>query len=262
MNLKELIDRKLDEYLPKESEEPKCLHKALRYSVFSGGKRLRPILAIESAKACGGHLKDVMPAACAIELVHTYSLIHDDLPSMDDDDYRRGKKACHVVFGEANAILAGDALLTLAFNIIAEGLEPKTGMKVIKELSAAVGSQGMVGGQALDLETNRKKDLVKVNRLKTAKLFKASAKIGAITAHAGEKKTNALASYGVNLGMAFQIADDIIDRGDYAKIFGMEKARSDLRNLIKKAKDHLKVFGRPETVLLEMADRILDRTAE
>ncbi|MBI5144342.1 MAG: polyprenyl synthetase family protein, partial [Candidatus Omnitrophica bacterium] len=191
-NLKDRIDKSLDEYLPSEKAYPKAIHWAMRYSVFSGGKRMRPILAIESCKVCKGRLKDVLPAACAIELIHTYSLIHDDLPAMDDDDYRRGRPTSHKVFGEANAILAGDALLALAFNIIAKEANGRRGLEVIRELSEAIGTRGMVGGQIVDLEFKNKKldkkTLNYINRFKTSRLFEASTKIGAIAAQSSKKE--------------------------------------------------------------------------
>lgn len=266
-NLKRPINKALDKYLPSEREYPKTIHKAMRYSVFSGGKRIRPILAIESCKACGGSLKDILPAACAIELVHTYSLIHDDLPAMDDDDYRRGKLTSHKVFGDANAILAGDALLTLAFNIISKKMSPKIGLKVIRELSGAIGTKGMVGGQVADLEFSdserrdfkEDKNLLRhINYLKTAKLFEASAKIGAIAADSGARKIDAMAKFGKYFGMAFQIADDIIDGEGYVRIFGIDIADKDSKDLTKKAKDILKIFGKKVDNLKDITDLCLD----
>lgn len=209
-NLVRLIDKALDKYLPPETAEPKILHRAMRYSVFPGGKRIRPIILIETAMACGGNAKNAMPAAAAVELVHAYSLIHDDLPSMDDDDYRRGKLSCHKKFGEAIAILAGDALLTLAFEIISGGYSPKISVAMIKELSGAIGSKGMVAGQAFDIAGD--KDKVKVNHLKTAKLFAASAALGAISAGAKPAKIKALRRAGADFGMKFQAADDVEDK--------------------------------------------------
>lgn len=256
--LRNLVDRYLDKYLPKESEEPKIIHKAMRYSVFSGGKRLRPILVIESSKACRGRLKDALPVACAVELVHTYSLIHDDLPSMDDDDYRRGKPSCHKKFGEANAILAGDGLLTLAFNIISKREDSKVTAGVVMELSESIGTKGMVGGQVIDLEfKNRDKNkniLHNINRLKTSKLFEASAKLGGITAGAAKKELSALGRYGASLGMAFQIVDDIIDGEDYVRLFGTDEAARDSEALIRRAKAALNIFGKKAKRLEEIAD--------
>lgn len=258
-----LVDGALDGYLPSEKEGPVIINRAVRYSVFSGGKRIRPILAIESCKACGGREKDAMPAACAIELVHTYSLIHDDLPAMDDDDLRRGKPTCHKVFGDANAILAGDALQAFAFEMISEEMDYNIGMKVIRELSRAIGAKGMVGGQAIDLEYKGKakktKTLNNINRLKTAKLFEASAKIGAMAAGAKPGGVTLMADFGASLGMAFQIVDDILDRGDYAKIFGMRKARKDALGLIEKAKNGIKKIGEKGNRLAAIADYVLER---
>lgn len=266
-DLKNLVDKNLDRYLPSEREEPKVIHKAMRYSVFSGGKRLRPILAIESSRVCGGGIEDIMPAACAIELVHTYSLIHDDLPAMDDDDYRRGKPASHKVFGEANAILTGDALLTFAFNIISKYNDPGRGSGITRELSDAIGTKGMVGGQVLDLgfsPSGGKKDKIvlnDINRLKTARLFAASTKIGAIAAKPGQRKIERLAKFGTYLGMAFQIVDDIIDDGLYVRIFGRDLSRLDSENFIKMAKSVLKIFGKKADRLGDIADYVLERSA-
>ncbi len=258
-----LVDRALDGYLPSEKEEPVIINRAMRYSVFSGGKRIRPILAIETCRACGGREKDAMPAACAIELVHTYSLVHDDLPAMDDDDLRRGKPACHKVFGDANAILTGDALQASAFEIISKEMDSKIGIKVIRELSRAIGAKGMVGGQARDLEYKGKakktKTLNNINRLKTAKLFEASAKIGAMAAGAKPGEVRLMADFGVSLGMAFQIVDDILDKGDYTTIFGMRKARKDALDFIEKAKKGIKKIGKKGYRLAAIADYVLEK---
>lgn len=242
--------------MPKASEDPKTLHKAMRYSVFSGGKRIRPIVVLESAKSCGGRISDAIPAASAIELVHTYSLIHDDLPSMDNDDYRRGKLSCHKSFGEAEAILAGDALLTLAFSIIAENYKPKICLNIIKELSEAIGSTGMVGGQALDIAMSNKRidkrTKALIDRLKTAKLFEVSAKIGAITAGAAKKKIRALRGYGLNLGMAFQAVDDLLDGESRV-------SRKYAEDFISKAKDALKIFDKKGKSLIKIANGITSK---
>lgn len=229
----------------------------MRYAVFSGGKRIRPILTIESAKACRGSLKGALAAAAAVELVHTYSLIHDDLPAMDNDDLRRGKPTCHMVFGEANAILAGDALLTLAFNVIAEHTKPALGIRIIEELSRSIGVEGMVGGQALDLKfqgkAKNKTISEKINILKTAKLFSAATKIGAFTAGAGEKEIGALGSFGLDLGLSFQMVDDNIDG------CGAGLRRSDA--LVKKANRDLKILGRRadrlKDIVVELSKRII-----
>lgn len=260
---RQLIDKALDSFLPGGNERPKTIHKAMRYGVFSGGKRIRPIVAAEACKVCGGLLKDALAIGCAIELVHAHSLIHDDLPSMDDDDYRRGKPACHKVFGEANAILAGDALLALAFNALARGLPPKVGIGIIRELSEAIGTRGMIGGQAVDLEfKNRKKDrklLDYINRLKTSMLFEISAKHGAIAACAGKQKVNRMADYGKNLGILFQITDDILD-GEYkAEKRAATKAVRQARLSAGIAKRALKIFGSSAKRLAEIVDYVLER---
>lgn len=262
-NLKNLINKSLDRYLPSEKEDPGEIHKAMRYSVFSGGKRMRPILAIESCMACGGDIKKVLPAAAAIELIHTYSLIHDDLPAMDDDDYRRGKPASHKVFGEANAILAGDALLTLAFNIIATESKPEFAAKAVKELSDAIGTKGMLGGQVVDLnykdKKKDKKQLNHINLLKTAKLFEVSTKLGAMAASSDKRRIEAMAKFGASLGMAFQIIDDIMDEGDYIRLFGHREAHGHSKDLIEDAKAGLKIFGRRADRLKNIADHLLNR---
>ena len=248
MNLINLIDQNLNKILPSAEKEPRTLHEAMRYSVFSGGKRIRPVILIEAAQACGGSARKAVAAACAIELIHTYSLIHDDLPSMDDDDYRRGKPSCHKKFGEANAILAGDALLTLAFKVLASEYAPKLSVAMAEELASAIGSEGMAGGQALDIEDN--KDLKKINHLKTAKLFEASAVLGALSASAPAKEREALRKYGFNSGMAFQAVDDIID--------GENKfSYKDTELWGASAKAALKVFGSKAGRLKEIIDHVL-----
>lgn len=251
MSLIKFIDRNLNRFLPSAKTEPKILHKAMRYSVLSGGKRIRPVILIETAIACGGTPKEAIAAACAVEFVHTYSLIHDDLPSMDDDDYRRGILSCHKKFGEANAILAGDALLTLAFNILAEVYPPSISAEMIKTLSLAIGSYGMVGGQALDI--TKSKDLERVNFLKTAKLFEAAACLGALSAKANKRKIAAMRRCGISLGMAFQVVDDILDKGHF------NKKLPSAAILNEKAKTALNIFGQRADRLKEIADRVLNR---
>ena len=250
------IDNDLRSILPPAKECPGILHKAMRYSVFSGGKRIRPILVIESCRACGGAIKDALAAASAVELVHTYSLIHDDLPSMDDDDMRRGKPTSHKVFGEANAILAGDALLTLAFEALSRYKDLKKASLLANALSRAAGSRGMVGGQVLDLELKDGRDRDFINYLKTAKLFEVSVVMGAISAGASKKETELLARYGEALGMAFQIRDDILDGSDPHRQKRLEK---ECGYFIKYAKDSLKSFGKSADILKDIADYLLNR---
>lgn len=247
------IKNNLEKYLPAGGD---IIKKAMRYSVLSGGKHIRPLIMIEACTLCKGSVKDAMPVACAIEFIHTYSLIHDDLPSMDNDDFRRGKPTCHKIFGEANAILAGDALLTLAFNIIAKYAKPKIGLNIIKEVSEAIGVDGMVGGQALDIEFEKakKKDkdiLKKINLLKTAKLFEVSAKSGALIAGAGSREVKALQGFGLYFGLSFQAADDHLD--------GESKTRKEAFSLIEKAKKELKIFGKRAEILRTIADYVVKR---
>jgi len=261
--LKTIVDKKLAGYLSPNAKGVKLLYEAMRYSVLSSGKRLRPIFAIESAKICGGSLKDTLPAACAIEFIHTYSLIHDDLPSMDDDNYRRGRLTCHKVFGEANAILAGDALLPLAFNIISKETDPAIGLRIIEELSEAVGAGGMAGGQVMDLQYKKRRKnrniLSRINLLKTARLFAASAKCGAITAQVPPKEVRAMEAFGLFFGMSYQIVDDILDGGDYPRVLGKDTARRASEDFIKKADDSLSIFGNRADGLKEIASHILRR---
>lgn len=233
MNIKEylaekkaVIDAALDEILPAEDVKPQTIHKAMRYSVFAGGKRLRPILVMASAEAVGGKGNDVLPAACALEMIHSYSLIHDDLPAMDDDDYRRGMLTNHKVFGEAMAILAGDALLTHAFYVLSHCLKyfpAESVNQVVGEVSKAAGTFGMVGGQVVDIESEGKnisrEELDYIHENKTAALFVASVRTGGILAGANSVQMDALTDYARHLGLAFQITDDILDiTGDSGKL--------------------------------------------
>lgn len=216
-----LVDEALDRFLPREDELPSSLHRSMRYSVFAGGKRVRPILMLAACEAAGGNIDQAMAAACAMEMIHTYSLIHDDLPAMDDDDFRRGNPTNHKVFGEATAILAGDGLLTEAFILLSSpeaggNLPPRERVAVIQEIARCAGSRGMVGGQVVDMESEGKKeiDLPTVQYIhthKTGALIKASVKAGAILGGAGEAEVAALTRYGEAIGLAFQIADDILD---------------------------------------------------
>ncbi|MCD6451075.1 MAG: polyprenyl synthetase family protein [Acidobacteria bacterium] len=234
---KEKIDRTLDTILPKPDEYPEIIHRAMRYSVFAGGKRLRPILALASAEAVGGKEEEILPIACSLELIHTYSLIHDDLPAMDNDDFRRGKPTSHRVFGEAIAILAGDALLTLAFEQLAAVPEdlvpPKRKIKVIKEIASASGSRGMVGGQVVDIESEGKKvnlpTVTYIHQAKTGRLITASVRIGGIVAGATPSQLDALSVYGENVGLAFQIIDDILDITGSKEKLGKEVAKDAIR---------------------------------
>jgi geranylgeranyl diphosphate synthase type II len=217
----DLVDKRLQMAMPAENEPPYSLHTAMRYSTFAGGKRIRPILLLAACEAFGGELAAALPAACAMEMIHTYSLIHDDLPAMDNDDFRRGNPTNHKVFGDAVAILAGDALLTQAFILLsspffAAHVPPERILTVIHEFAYAAGSRGMVGGQIIDMESEGRKDLDLptvefIHIHKTGALIKAAVKCGALLGGADERQLTSIVRYGEALGLAYQIADDILD---------------------------------------------------
>ncbi|HYV31050.1 MAG TPA: farnesyl diphosphate synthase, partial [Candidatus Binatia bacterium] len=211
------VNQALDEFLPKETTRPATIHQAMRYSLFAGGKRLRPTLCLAAAAACGGHEEHAMPLACAVECIHTYSLIHDDLPAMDNDDFRRGKPTNHKVFGEAIAVLAGDALLTQAFEIAAQaqGWPRYPHQTLMREISCAAGSLQLIAGQVADLEAEKKKisaeQLKYIHERKTSALLCCSARLGGMSANCPPAQLRALTDFGYNVGLAFQIIDDILD---------------------------------------------------
>ncbi|MEW6447020.1 MAG: polyprenyl synthetase family protein [Bacillota bacterium] len=282
-----IIDQALDKYLPPEMAPPGIIHQAIRYSVLSGGKRLRPALVIGAAEAVGGKAENVITAACGIELIHCYSLIHDDLPAMDNDDLRRGRPTNHKVFGEAIAILAGDALLTLGFELLAragmsDSVSPADGLRVIVEVAVAAGTEGMVGGQVVDItsqEAGGSPELVKqIHQKKTAALFTASVRTGAILSGASEEELRALTRYGEKLGLAFQVTDDILDvvgdttktgksvGGDtkkrkltYPGIFGLSAAREHAKKAVDEALAALEGFDSAADFLRGAAQFILTR---
>ena len=257
---------------------PAKLIEAMGYSLFAGGKRIRPVLTVITSELFE-HSLDPMPAACAFEFIHTYSLIHDDLPSMDDDDLRRGKATSHKKFGEALAILAGDALLTEAFGLVARAYgktNPEIGLKISSEMALAAGSGGMVGGQVLDMDgagaTPDKQGVEKIHRMKTGALIRASVRTGALLAEANEADIQALTSYGESLGLAFQVADDILDvigsdsqlgktagkdmsqgKQTYPSFMGLEQAKDYARSLVHKAKEAIEGFGNAARPLEELA---------
>src|SRR5438067_10583106 len=211
-----LIDRSLHRYLPKANRKPSTLHRAMRYSLFAGGKRLRPILCLAAAEACRGKLTDALPIACALECIHTYSLVHDDLPSMDNDDFRRGRPTCHKVFGEGIAVLAGDALLTTAFEIVSHA-KPRSSYDMstlLREIAVAAGSKKLIAGQVADLEAEgknvKRRELQFIHKNKTAAILRTSVRLGAMSANADAKKLSAITQFGQRLGVAFQIIDDIL----------------------------------------------------
>jgi len=255
---KKIIDKALDKYLPKSSLKPQVIHKAMRYSVFPGGKRIRPVFTIAAFEACGGKGDLAIPVACGIELIHSYTLVHDDMPCMDNDDFRRGKKTCHKKFGEDIALLAGDGLLTLAFQVIAESGNIQT----IKEISKAVGTCGVIGGQVADILVQglkfkvQRKHIGYINLNKTAILFEVAVRSGGIIKGASELEINALGNFGRDIGLAFQLLDDLRDEDGYTKLYGAKAAKEKAEVLAKKAKAGLDIFGKKAEVLLKLADLI------
>ncbi|MCJ7646496.1 polyprenyl synthetase family protein [bacterium] len=239
----------------------------MRYAIFGKGKRLRPILVIAAAEACGGKASDVLPAACALEMIHTYSLIHDDLPAIDDDEYRRGRLSCHKKFGEAMAILAGDALLTRAVEVLSATEFPKYEVlqaKIIAEIARAIGTEGMLGGQVEDIQSlssgtqaEREKKLAYIHSHKTGALITVALRVGAMLAGASNGELKALDKYGRSFGLAFQITDDILDKKEereltYPRIYGLEASRERVKRLVKSAKAELKIFKKRGEVLKEL----------
>lgn len=241
--------------MPKAKTRPEVLHTAMRYSVFSGGKRLRPILCLAAAEAVGGKAEEALTPACAIELLHTYSLIHDDLPAMDNDDLRRGQPTSHKKFGEANAILTGDALLTLTFEWLADY------PALAKELAQAAGSQGIIAGQVEDMSPHGD-DLEFIHLNKTAKLFQAAVRIGALAGQAKKRELQALSEYGEKIGLAFQLMDDVLDEGDdgqlsAVQVYGRAGALQRAQDLVALAKQALKKISGDSAALSAMADFII-----
>jgi geranylgeranyl diphosphate synthase type II len=281
------VDRFLETAVPDAGIRPALLHASMRYSLLAGGKRVRPILVIAAAEAVGPSGKGILQVAAALELVHTYSLIHDDLPAMDNDDYRRGKLTNHKVYGEAMAILAGDALLTLAFGLcsdpkLADELDPARQVELIHELAAGAGHLGMVGGQVLDIQAeNRDIDLATLQEIhanKTGKLIRAAVRMGAIFAGASRPQLNALTAYAEDVGLAFQIADDVLnvtgtreelgknantdaERGKktYPAFYGVEGARKLAAERTESALGHLQTFSSTADPLRELARYITER---
>ncbi len=278
------VDRALDGYLPKASVKPATLHKAMRYSLFAGGKRLRPILALAAAEACGGAVSEALPAACAVECIHTYSLVHDDLPCMDDDDLRRGRPTSHKVFGEGVAVLAGDALQSIAFEILALAAPTKrySTAALIGELAGASGSKWLIGGQVADLEGEGRKitggELRYIHRCKTAALLTASLRLGAMSANATAARLASLTDFGQALGLAFQVIDDILDvtqtteklgktagkdaeatKATFPAVYGLARSRAEAHRLTTAAHVALQPLGAKAARLREIADYLLAR---
>lgn len=262
-----IIDRKLDSYLPPENELPRSLHVAMRYTALSKGKRVRPALLLAVNETLKGDPENAIPAACAVELIHSYSLIHDDLPAMDNDDLRRGKPSNHRAFGESTAILAGDALQAAAFEIIARHTpDPVLANRLVLELASAAGSRHLVGGQQLDLEKDA--DVDEIHLRKTAALFVACGRMGAWSAAAEEAIVDQFGRFGRFLGLTFQVMDDILDvtgkdagqkKPTYPAVYGLEASRRRLTDLIESAKEGLSPFGRRAERLKQLCDYFLSR---
>lgn len=278
------VNTALDRFLPSETAKPATIHKAMRYSLFAGGKRMRPALVLAAAQACGGKDADAMPLACAVECIHTYSLIHDDLPAMDNDDYRRGKLTNHKVFGEGIAVLAGDALLTQAFEIAAQakGWPRYSHRDLILEVAKASGSLQLIAGQVADLEGEGKKTSVAqlkyIHERKTSALLCCSARLGGMSANCSAAQLQALTDFGYHVGLAFQVIDDILDvtqtseklgktagkdtkaqKATYPAIVGLEKSRKIATELTDKAFAALKPFNGRAVALEALAEFLLKR---
>jgi len=281
-----MVDAALDRVLPSEEIVPVNLHRAMRYSVLAPGKRLRPTLVIAGAEAVGGAAETVLDTACALELIHAYSLIHDDLPAMDDDDYRRGRLTNHKVFGEAMAILAGDALLTLAFRLVADNAsrtaDPRTVARVVADVADAAGTDGMVGGQVIDIESEGKDvgldTLEYIHRHKTAALIRVSLTAGATLSGGTPAQIDAVRRAGESLGLAFQIVDDILDvegslaelgktagsdvrkkKATYPALHGLDASKRKARGLIDETKRLLEPLGPPAEPIRALADFVFER---
>jgi geranylgeranyl diphosphate synthase, type II len=280
------VERALECLLPREEEQPTSIHRALRYSVFAGGKRVRPVLCLETARIFCSDLGPALPVACALEFIHTYSLIHDDLPALDNDDLRRGHPTCHKQFGEATAILAGDALLTLAFETLAgAALEPARRVTVIAEIATAAGTRGgMVGGQVADLEAEGRsvtpEMLEYIHRSKTAALIRAAVLSGAIAGGAGEADLARLRRFGEQIGWAFQVTDDILDveessaalgktagkdqaqqKATYPALFGLERSHEFARELATRAMAELEPYAERAANLRSLGEFLVLRRA-
>ncbi len=282
-----VIDRVLDDLVPAENVEPTSIHRAMRYSLFAGGKRIRPILAVAAARAIADQVKGIERAAATLELIHTYSLIHDDLPALDNDDLRRGRPTNHKVFGEALAILAGDALLTLAFEVLSKltGISTDARIQMVKELACASGTVGgMIGGQVHDIEGERQPPtsqlLESIHRAKTGALLRASVRLGAIYAGANEDELSALSQFGEHIGLAFQIVDDVLDveqsseslgktagkdeaqqKITFPAVYGLEQSHEMAETERVRAHAALRIFDDRADRLRQIADFVVQRTA-
>ncbi len=283
----ELINKRLYELIPECDFGEDIVHEGMKYSLSVGGKRIRPVLVLECCRLCGGNYEEALDFACALEMIHTYSLIHDDLPCMDDDDMRRGMPSCHIKFGEAYALLAGDALLTRAFGVIANSTiarkNPVTAINAVSALSYLAGCNGMIGGQVIDLKTENKETdietLETLDKLKTGALIRCAAVLGCLCADADEMKTNACVRYAEKLGHAFQVVDDILDvigdekelgkpigsdaennKSTYVTLLGLEKSKELANLLTDEAILAIGHFGDEAEFLKELAIKLTKRT--
>jgi geranylgeranyl diphosphate synthase type II len=282
-----LVDEAIERFLPAPDTMPTKLHQAMRYSVMAGGKRVRPVLVLSACAAVGGDEKNALPAACAMEMIHTYSLIHDDLPAMDDDDFRRGRPTNHKVYGEATAILAGDALLTEAFNLLSDSrinsnVPSEVLLRVCNTIARCAGSMGMVGGQVVDMESEGKQidfpTLEYIHTHKTGALILAAIQSGAMIGGADERTFDALTRYGGAVGLAFQVADDILDvvgdsqalgksagsdeargKNTYPALIGLDASRSRARDLVNVAHKAIETLGEAAEPLRAIASYVIER---
>jgi len=284
---KKLVDRYLENLLPEEKEEPATIHKAMRYSVFAGGKRVRPILVLASGESLGGNRSVLLHLGAGIEMMHTYSLIHDDLPALDDDDLRRGQPTCHKVFGDAMAILAGDALMTACYQVLVAlpGVSDSTRIRIINEIAYATGTvKGMIGGQVVDLESEGKPVdaglLEYIHHSKTGALLTACVRCGALAAGASSEEFEALTGFGSKIGLVFQIVDDILDitasseelgktagkdakvkKATYPALYGLETSRKKALELLESALQDIEALGEKADTLRLLAQFVVQRTA-
>jgi geranylgeranyl diphosphate synthase type II len=280
----ESVNRELDRFLPKAKTRPSTIHTAMRYSLFAGGKRLRPALCIAAGEACGGSREDALPSACAVECIHTYSLIHDDLPAMDNDDFRRGKPTNHKVYGEGIAILAGDGLLTQAFEILVQGRSTKrySHQAMVLELAQASGSLQLIAGQVADLEGEGRKisqkELQYIHERKTSALLRCAVRLGGMSANCSQKQLEALSDFGYYVGLAFQVIDDILDvtqtseqlgktagkdvtaqKATYPAVVGLERSKKIAARLTEQAFQSLEPFKGKAVALEALAKYLLER---
>ncbi len=256
-----MIEQTLEKLLPPERQIPAVIHEAMRYGVFPGGKRFRPVIVLSACVACGGKPEDALIPAASLEFIHSSSLIHDDLPSLDNDSIRRGKPSCHIQYGEAMALLAGDGLLTLGFQVLAKVQPSRKARLLLDEISTSSGTYGMIGGQVADISTPPQDlnlpmlDFISTH--KTGKLIRASAVSGAIAAGASREVLQSVARYGEFLGLAFQCVDDLMDHDGYARFMKDREIRQKVRDLIANAKREIRLLGKKSERLLALADYLL-----